>query len=93
MSDFRLDLLKGEHTRLAAEASLVFRVVDLGIACRDDQDHAVVRAERQRFGNTRRFAADCLRSQLHRRRRYGKFHDAAVRIIFFQPCTGFFNRH
>ena len=90
MADFRLDLLKGEHTRLAAEARLIFRVVDFGIACRNDQDNAVVRAEGQRFRNAGRLAADRLGGQLYGRGRYAELYDAVVRIKFFKPLTGFF---
>lgn len=89
MADLRLYLVKREHLGLAAKAGLIFGVVDLDVACCDNQDHAVVGTEGQRFRDARGLAADGLRGQLNRGRGCVKFQYTSVRAELAQPVFAF----
>ena len=93
MTDLRLDLLKREHPRLAAKPRLVLRVVDLGVACRNDEDHAVIRAERQRFCDACRFAVGGFGGQLYGRAGHREFDHAILCAELTQIRFCFFDGH
>lgn len=93
MADQCLHFIRREHLCLGPELSLVFRIVDLRIARRDNQDRLAVDRERERLCNPAGFASQRLRRQFHRGAGHVKLPDPVRYSILREEFLYRFDRH